>query len=251
MEKIQKSRRMNKSYPKQGLISGLLQKTATDSLRWSMPTLETGRVITISFLNQHGVNTAHRVPAFYSFLMESDYLLRDGIGVKIALKLFGEPATENLNGTDLISRLIPYYKEYRIALFGASEDAIQSCRARLENEGVSHIVAAENGFHADEFYVDLCERARPDIIILCMGMPRQELLAAKLKKAGIARLLVCGGGWADFYSGVKTRAPDWMQKISLEWLHRLVSEPRRLGKRYTVDIIYYFYLLFLAKQGRA
>ncbi len=225
-------------------IYPLLHKTAQDSREWRIPeNFMPNKPLTLGFLNQHGVNTAVRNEDFYSFLMASDYLLRDGIGVKLALKLFKLGETENLNGTDLISILIRHYHGRKLAIFGASADTINACRERLEKEGVRNIVAMEHGFHEDGFYLKLCETVRPDIIILCMGMPRQEILAGKLEKEKLAGMIICGGGWADFYSGVKIRAPEWMRKLSLEWLHRLLKEPRRLGKRYTIDIIYYFYLL--------
>ncbi len=225
-------------------ILPLLEKTVQDSRNWNIPgNPAADKPVTLSFLNQHGVNTAVRNNEFYRFLMGSDYLLRDGIGVKLALKLFRLGHVENLNGTDLISILVHHYSGRKIAIFGASAETINACRHRLEKEGVTNIVVMEHGFHEDNFYLRLCENVRPEIVILCMGMPRQEILAGKLEKMKLAGLIVCGGGWADFYSGIKVRAPEWMRKLSLEWLHRLIMEPRRLGKRYTIDIIYYFYLL--------
>src|SRR5690606_7342710 len=97
------------------------------------------------------------------------------------------------------------------------------------------VVSLLHGFHADEVYVADCRRARPEIVILCMGMPRQELLTRTLRESGYSGLIICGGGWADFYSGAKARAPLWVRRLSLEWLYRLLREPRRLGRRYTVD----------------
>lgn len=232
-------------------IDALLAKTANDSRRWTLPEgFSAEKPVMVSFLNAHGINTAVRNSAFYNFLMDSDFLLRDGIGVRLALKLFNLGETENLNGTDLITVLIHSFRNKKLAIFGASDAAISSCRKRLESEGVSNIVAAENGFHADDFYLKLCEQVKPDYVVLCMGMPRQELLAARMKERKSAGMIVCGGGWADFYSGVKIRAPEWVRKLSLEWLHRLVKEPKRLGKRYTVDILYYFFVIFRAKARK-
>ena len=233
-------------------VADLLEKTAKDSRAWVKPSdFSAGHPLTLSFLNAHGVNTASRNEIFYNFLMESDWLLRDGIGVKLALKLFNLGETENLNGTDLISVLVHFYKDRKLAIFGASDAALTACRLRLESEGVTHIVAMEHGFHEDQFYLRLCEDVKPEIILLCMGMPRQELLAVKLKDRKSAGLIICGGGWADFYSGIKIRAPEWVRKCSLEWLHRLVREPKRLGRRYTIDIIYYFYLITRSRFKKA
>ncbi|PZP55866.1 MAG: glycosyltransferase [Micavibrio aeruginosavorus] len=230
-------------------IKPLLEKTVRDSRAWDMALLDAEKQgpVTVAFLNQHGINTSIRIKPFYDFLLNSDYLLRDGIGVKLALKLFGLGETENLNGTDLITAIINRYQHRRLAIFGASDETMIACRQRLEREGISGIVAMENGFHEDDYYLSLCRSVKPDVVVLCMGMPRQEILAAKLKDLALAKLIICGGGWADFYSGIKIRAPLWVRKLSLEWMHRLLKEPRRLGKRYTVDIVYYFCVIVMAR----
>ena len=228
------------------ILEPLLSKVARDTQSWDYPP-RSDRAVTVAFLNQHGVNTALRDEAFHAFLSGSDYLLRDGIGVKIAMAMFGLPPTANLNGTDLIPKILDHHKGLPVALFGASHAAIDACATRLQAEGHNSIVAVADGFQPDDYYVTLCRETRPDIVVLCMGMPRQELLAVKLAQIDGGRLIICGGGWADFYSGIKVRAPKWMQRLSLEWLHRLCREPARLGKRYTVDIGWFFLMLIRAR----
>lgn len=226
-------------------IIALLKKTADDSRNWDMSRL--GKPLTISFLNAHGLNTATRNTPFFDFLMDSDFLLRDGIGIKLALKLFNLGETQNLNGTDLITKIILSNTDMKLAIFGASDAALSACRQKLSEAGVTNIVSMEHGFHEDGFYLKICDQLKPDLVVLCMGMPRQELLAKKMKAGNFAGILICGGGWADFYSGIKIRAPLWMRKLSLEWLHRLIKEPKRLGRRYTIDILYYFYVIAVAR----
>lgn len=236
------------SFTNSGRVTSLLEKTAKDSRHWDLSSIHIGkRPLVISFLNAHAINNAVTNTEFFEFLMSSDYLLRDGIGIKLALQLFNLPETDNLNGTDLISRIIPLFKESKIAIFGASNEALEACRLRLQAEGVQNIVAMEHGFHNDEVYINACSNTSPELVLLCMGMPRQELLAARLRQNGLGGILICGGGWADFYSGIKIRAPEWVRRYSLEWLHRLWREPRRLGKRYTIDILYYFLVIFTAR----
>ncbi|MCB9973107.1 MAG: WecB/TagA/CpsF family glycosyltransferase [Rhodospirillales bacterium] len=222
----------------------LLKKTAKDSRIWNMTEfLERSDPRILAFLNAHAVTTAARNPEFSNFLLESDMLLRDGIGVKIGLKLFGMGRTENLNGTDLITLILKEIPDKSVVLFGASEDTMHVTRDKLEAQGFKNIVLTMNGFHKDSDYLEKIKETQPDIILLCMGMPRQELLAARLKAEKFPGLIICGGGWADFYSGVKPRAPLWMRKLALEWFFRLINEPKRLGKRYTVDILYFFYVV--------
>ena len=231
------------------VLPPLLKKTAADSRRWKIGDFLTeGKSVSISFLNAHAVNIAVENDNFRDFLMASDYLLRDGIGLKIALLAFHLGETENLNGTDLIPRIIGQYKDRRIAIWGASGVALAACRARLEKEGFTNIVSTLHGFLEDDVYVQQCAQVKPEIVILCMGMPRQELLARRLAGGQYAGLVICGGGWVDFYSGTKPRAPLWVRCLSAEWIYRLIKEPKRLGKRYTIDVIRFFYALAQAKS---
>lgn len=225
-------------------ISQLLEKTASDSQNWNMTKfLSPPTQKTLSFLNAHAVTTADRNPDFARFLYESDQLLRDGIGVKIGLKLFGLGETENLNGTDLITLILKEAQDKKIVIFGASEETMHITNKKLTAKGFRNIVSCLHGFHDNLTYLEEIKEKQPDIVLLCMGMPRQELLAADIKKQNYSGLIICGGGWADFYSGAKPRAPLWMRKFGLEWFFRLINEPKRLGKRYTVDIIYFFYVV--------
>lgn len=226
----------------------ILEKTSSDSLAWNIQKITQGdKAKSIAFLNAHGLNTAYHQSEFSNFLRGCDYLLRDGVGIKWALQFLGFPAGKNLNGTDLIPKILQQNAEKKIAIFGASMEALEGTRDKLNANGIKNIVALEHGFHEFSAYLDACDRTKPDIVILCMGMPKQELLAAELVEKQKTRLVVCGGGWADFYSGYKKRAPLWVQKLSLEWAHRLWCEPRRLGKRYTIDIISFFILLIRIK----
>jgi hypothetical protein len=206
----------------------------------------------LAFLNAHAITTSERRPDFREFLFNADKLLRDGIGVKLALKIFGLGRTDNLNGTDLITLILKASINQKTVIFGASEETMRATAEKLKNEGHDNIAATLNGFLDDETYLAKILEIKPEIILLCMGMPRQENLAAIIKKSGFTGLVICGGGWADFYSGVKARAPLWMRRLGFEWFFRLMSEPRRLGKRYTVDIIYFFYVVIKDRyKGKA
>jgi N-acetylglucosaminyldiphosphoundecaprenol N-acetyl-beta-D-mannosaminyltransferase len=84
-------------------------------------------------------------------------------------------------------------------------------------------------------YVSAMLDARPDLIVLGMGMPKQEAVAVALRdQLAHPCVIVCGGAILDFLSGRVVRAPQWMRASGLEWVHRLVHEPRRLFARYVV-----------------
>lgn len=230
----------------------VLDKTYSDSVVWSLEQLDLDAqdgTVCLSFLNAHAVTMAYQRQDFHDALKSSAWLLRDGIGVKIALRALGYGPTDNLNGTDLIPQILDRYKDRTVAIFGASMEALSSCRDKLAARGITRVIALEHGFHDPDYYIERCKALRPDILVLCMGMPKQELIAERLSADGSCKLLICGGGWADFFSETKKRAPLWVRKLSMEWLFRLLNEPRRLGKRYTFGIAYFFYVLLRAVLG--
>ena len=236
---------MTKHSSEKRKIRELLDKTYTDSVRWNLKTLalKEGKTRCISFLNAHAVTMAYDRKDFSSSLIQFDYLLRDGVGVKIALSAFGHPKTENLNGTDLLPRILTHFSDKNIALWGATEDVMNTCKSKLKNASIENIFSLEHGFHDPDYYLELAQNTKQTIIVLCMGMPKQELLAKKLTEKSLCQLVICAGGWADFYSETKKRAPEWICKLSLEWVHRLIKEPKRLGKRYTFGVLYFFYVI--------
>lgn len=218
-----------------------LTKTEQDSLNWAVESLDAPKGTQhLMFLNAHGVNMAKDNADFRRAILASDFLLRDGIGLAMAFRYLGLSETENLNGTDLIPKVLERHKARKIAVWGSSEEALATLRTQLQGDGYTDLVSMEHGFHPDEFYIEAFARLRPDIVVLCMGMPRQEVLAEKLSLPGHDCLIICGGGWANFQSGHSKRAPKLVQSLNIEWLFRLCLEPRRLGRRYTIDILRYF-----------
>jgi exopolysaccharide biosynthesis polyprenyl glycosylphosphotransferase len=198
------------------------------------------RPYVVSFVNAHAANLVWRSPALFDSLLKSDLLLRDGIGVQFGLKAFGRPSGLNMNGTDLIPQIASAYVGRRAALFGTSSPWLDTARARLESVGV-RVVACHDGFSPTQTYVDLSSETKPDLIILAMGMPKQEIIAGYLRdRLSHPVLIVNGGAVLDFLGGKVTRAPKIMINTHTEWLYRLCLEPRRLGRRYVVGVPEFF-----------
>lgn len=231
-------------------IFRLIKKAEQSSIDWDLDAVEpVVGIRRLLFLNAHAVTTAAENVAFRQALLDCDLLLRDGIGLELAFKLLGCQPTENLNGTDLIPKVLERFKTRKIAVWGSSEEALDKLRQRLVGEGFGNLAPMHHGFHEDVFYVEEFEKERPDVVVLCMGMPRQELLGQKLALPGHDCLVVCGGGWANFHSGHVTRAPKGLRRLKLEWLHRLAVEPRRVGRRYTVGVVSFFVTVYRARSA--
>jgi len=191
------------------------------------------RPLVLSFLNAHAVNLALADPGFHRALMESDLLIRDGIGLKLGMRLLRHRAGVNCNGTDLIPRLLEQLPGRRVNLCGTSLAVAGRAAAALRQRGIT-VGAVLDGFQPPETYVDLV-RSRPgEVFLLGMGMPRQELLACRIRRS-LGRtpvLIINGGAILDFLGGRFPRAPLPLRRLGLEWAFRLAMEPRRLWRRY-------------------
>lgn len=190
----------------------------------------------LAFVNAHAMNAAAVSRPFFNALTAADLLLRDGIGMAILLRLLNQPPGLNLNGTDLIPKIIAHFEDGTIALFGTQDPYLARAQALVASRiapGARCIAA--HGFLDTESYVRLAAAHRPAVIVLGMGMPRQEEVAVALRAAiGFSCLIVCGGAIIDFLGNKTSRAPGWLRRAGLEWLFRLALEPRRLFRRYVI-----------------
>ncbi|WP_224247554.1 WecB/TagA/CpsF family glycosyltransferase [Hyalangium gracile] len=194
----------------------------------------------VSFVNAHAANLGWNTPGMVQSLLRSDLLLRDGIGVKLGLKAFGRPHGLNMNGTDFIPRIARAYKGRRAALFGTQSPWLDTARQRLEADGLV-VVACHDGFSPPETYLELAAETKPELILLAMGMPKQEDIAVRLReRLSHPCLIVNGGAILDFLGGKVTRAPELMRNTGLEWMYRLYLEPKRLARRYLLGIPVFF-----------
>jgi len=196
--------------------------------------LRPGEARVLAFVNAHAMNLAAESEPFYQSLMSADVVVRDGIGVALLMQMLNQPPGQNLNGTDLIPKVLARANGLPIALFGTQEpwlsNAEKAVRERLAPD--SPCITA-NGFLGLQEYIRLAARHRPRVIVLGMGMPRQEEVAVALRAAlGLPCLILCGGAILDFLGGKVPRAPRWMRRWGLEWAYRLGREPRRLWVRY-------------------
>ena len=189
--------------------------------------------VNLAFVNQHAINLAWDDVDFRQDLLAADVLLRDGIGFKAMLCLMRRPHGLNLNGTDLIPELLSETTSERLAIYGTEQPYLDIAAERLDAQGTARVVSSIDGFHADQTYVDDALTTQPSIIVLGMGMPKQERVARQLTATlDTPSLVISGGAILDFIAGRVTRAPMWIQRLGLEWLFRLSLEPRRLWSRY-------------------
>lgn len=190
----------------------------------------------LAFVNAHAMNCAAEDARFFEALAGVDILLRDGIGMALLMTLLNQRPGLNLNGTDLIPRILRRYAGAPLALFGTQQPWLsRASRAIARDLAPGSPCITAHGFLPTEDYVRLAHAHRPALIVLGMGMPRQEEVALALR-ASVAGpvLIVCGGAILDFLGARQTRAPRVLRRLGLEWAWRLACEPRRLFRRYVV-----------------
>ncbi len=201
---------------------------------------------TVGFINQHGFNLIKESHSVADAFSDLDYLYRDGIGMKLALKIFGQDYGLNMNGTDFIPELCARFIEINpdclMYCFGTEEPWLSSGAYSLLN---TNRVCILDGFQSDSSYLEAISDAgvsgNATLIVLAMGMPKQERIAKLLKRGLKGRcLIVCGGAILDFQAGKVMRAPKLFQTFGLEWLYRLINEPARMFHRYVIGIPKFF-----------
>jgi len=207
--------------------------------------LHCARPCVVSFLNQHALNLAWSKPEFARSLQSADVVLRDGVGVEICLRVLGRAPGMNMNGTDLIPQIAHAFAGRRVAFFGTAEPWTSRAVAALSAIGCK-VVASMDGFQPIEDYLASMTRSPVDLLILGMGIPKQEHVAASLATMSTAPIVIVNGGAiGDFLAQRFARAPTWLRRAKLEWVFRLLNEPRRMFRRYVSGGFVFLWRIFL------
>lgn len=193
----------------------------------------------VSFLNAHNANVAASNGEFAD-VMRRFLVLPDGVGVDIAARLlYGEPFPANLNGTDFIPAFLKARKApLNVGLLGTTRDNVAAACIALEQQAPQHrYTVIGDGFFDEAGEAVVLERLRalrPELLLVAMGVPRQELWISRTLGTDHCRVAVGVGALLDFLSGAVPRAPEWVRSLRLEWAYRLWLEPSRLWRRYLV-----------------
>lgn len=177
---------------------------------------------------------------------KASLVLADGMPVVLASRLLGSALPQRVPGSDLAPALFAaatVQRPLRVYLLGAAPGVAEVAARKIEQSWpavqVVGTFSPPLGFEKDQQQnCEILERiaaARPDLLIVGLGAPKQELWLAAHRKEIRASVALAIGATIDFLAGERSRAPVWMQRCGLEWLHRVLSEPRRLAGRYARD----------------
>jgi N-acetylglucosaminyldiphosphoundecaprenol N-acetyl-beta-D-mannosaminyltransferase len=201
----------------------------------------------VSFVNADCVNIAFSDSIYKSVLHNSQLVLADGIGVRLAGSVLNQNVRENINGTDMLPFLCGAAEEAGVSIYllggrpGIPEVAAEWIAHRYPR---LRIAGCRHGYFTNEEEPQVLEAIRQshaDILLVALGAPRQEKWIAAHKSEFGAKVGIGVGGLLDFYSGRIPRAPVWMRELGLEWFYRFWQEPRRMWRRYFVGNAVFLY----------
>ena len=160
-------------------------------------------------------------------------VLADGVGDLCAARILGTPLPGRVAGADLVPRLLARLAERggSVFLYGARPGVAERAGESLQSACPGlRIAGTENGYISDETaLLEALEREKPDLLLLGLGAPRQELWMAENRQK-INAVMIGVGGLLDVFAGDIPRAPEAWQRLGLEWLYRLLREPRRFKR---------------------
>ncbi len=193
-----------------------------------------GRIATV---NPIMLSRALRDNNFFQILKEFELKIPDGVG--IADELFKRGVkTDTLPGVEL-GKMLLNQKGVRLFLFGGKEGVVKEAAKRLKDEFLGiEIVGIQSGYNfCIEDLISDIKKSKPNLVYVCLGTPHQEILINDLFSAHPQAVYIGLGGSFDVYSGNKKRSPMLFRHLKLEWLFRIISEPKRLRQ---IPEIFYF-----------
>jgi N-acetylglucosaminyldiphosphoundecaprenol N-acetyl-beta-D-mannosaminyltransferase len=208
----------------------------------------------VCLCNVHSVVSAARDPQFSRVINEADMAAPDGAPVAWALRRFGFPSQERINGPDLMWRYLAEAERLGQSVFfyGSTPETLTKLNqavARqfpgLQVKGSCAPPFRQPTREEDDAEVELIIRSGAHVVFVGLGCPKQEKWMADHRRR-INAVMVGVGAAFDFHAGTKKRAPLWWQRKGLEWLYRLGTDPRRLFKRYMVTNT--LFILGLSRQ---
>jgi len=222
-----------------------LDEAVAPMLAWCAEPQSTCRLVVTPNVD-HIVMLQHN-PGFREVYRVADLVLADGWPVVWASRRLSRPLPERVAGSDLVPAVFRAAhgdgQPLRCFLLGAAPGvaarSAHEITLRWPSIVVADVYSPPLGFEGDDRENDRILRriaaAAPQLLVVGLGAPKQELWVHRFQSRLAARVAICGGATIDFLAGHRRRAPQWVQRAGLEWLHRLLGDPRRLAHRYCRD----------------
>ena len=184
---------------------------------------------------------AEKDPEFRRVLNAADLVLPDGIGVVYSAKILGTPLKERVPGIEFAEAMLSALNEMggRLYLLGAKPGVAEEAGRRICARYPALVLCGtHDGYFKDEQAIlPEIAAAKPDLLFVCLGAPKQEKWMARRGQHTGAKLAIGLGGCLDVFAGNVRRAPEQWQKLGLEWAYRLKKEPKRIGRMAKLPLV--------------
>jgi N-acetylglucosaminyldiphosphoundecaprenol N-acetyl-beta-D-mannosaminyltransferase len=196
---------------------------------------------------------------FLSAYETADYKICDSTILMYASQFLGTPIQEKISGSDLLPEFCAYHRNnpsMKLFLLGGMGEVAEMAQRKINEQAERNMVVAayspSYGFEQDEAeclnIVQQINQSGATVLAVGVGAPKQEQWISKYKdQLPNVRIFLAVGAALDFVAGNKNRSPQWASEVGLEWLYRLLSEPRRLWKRYLIDDVPFIWLILMQK----
>ena len=203
------------------------------------------------FLNAHCFNLSLKVRMYHDALSSADMVLNDGSGIAFAARIGRVQLSGNLNGTDLIPLVIAHAAKFgsKLYLLGGKPGVAALATRKIANLWPDvRVVGVHDGYFdrtEERRVIDEIRELKVNLLIVAMGVPRQELwLLQHRTELDSVSLSIAGGAVLDFISDTVRRAPVWMRRAGVEWVYRLWLEPGRMWRRYLIGNLTFVWNVF-------
>jgi N-acetylglucosaminyldiphosphoundecaprenol N-acetyl-beta-D-mannosaminyltransferase len=194
--------------------------------------LNAGKGCNIITVNPELVMTAQKNPAFKQAIDEANIVTPDGIGLRMVGALTKRKLKERVTGVDLCDKLaeLAANNKWSIYLLGSQPGVAAAAAQKLQAKYPGLMIAGASSADPDHDSTKEIVASKANILLVAYGSPTQELWIKERAKTFSHMVTIGVGGSFDFIAGTAKRAPRWVQKIGLEWLWRLILQPRRLKR---------------------
>jgi N-acetylglucosaminyldiphosphoundecaprenol N-acetyl-beta-D-mannosaminyltransferase len=211
--------------------------------------VQTRRHLNIGVVNAAKIVAMRRSPLLFDAVAGADLVLADGMAVVWAAKILRQPLPGRVTGIDLFERLLRLANECRYGIYflGATQQVLDEVLRRVGRDHPHlRIAGSRNGYFSEDQAAGVAEdirRSRADMLFVAMTSPKKELFLGRFGRRLDVAVCHGVGGSFDVLAGKVSRAPHAWQALGLEWLYRVLQEPRRMWKRYLVTNVQFASLL--------
>jgi exopolysaccharide biosynthesis WecB/TagA/CpsF family protein len=222
------------------------------AIQWTIDRLDARKGGYVCFSNVHTVVTARKDARLRDIINNSFLSLPDGKPLSVVSRLQGVRDIDQVAGPDFMPLFIQRTTHIRHFFYGSTPETLEKLQTNLARRFPhARFVGSYSPPFKEVSSVEMAavlariNQAKPDVIWVGLGAPKQEYWMAEYWQALKPAILMGVGAAFDFHAGKITRAPQWMSKLCIEWLFRLCQEPQRLWKRYLVTNSLFFYYLIM------